>query len=1129
MSGLASLLDKEPERAPSSASFAEPPEAKAEVAWLRLALAVRGWVEPRQLLSPGLAPETIASVLDTVATEVETAWQAHPGKWYLRDPERRLVLTATPPDQIDAALGSDTLKQDADDPVRQVLRLRRSPLPVDISTLGTEVLASLAKSLVWLAPGSQGSTAGDFWHQEDEFDARERIAATLALVRRQQDVARMTSAALFGRHEALSRLVQIAAGAEPEGPGGAYAYLCGIGGAGKSTVLAHLEDELSKLSPPPLLVHLDCDQPGFDPTDPNAMDMALFRRVGLARPDRAADLRQRIGWLGQAAREAGLSYTERTTSARPVSRTRQPAAKKAAAKKPVAKKLATKAAVASYSALEAAVTEQASARHSISWNALKDVGAGAPLVLLIDTAELIFARGQDATLMVANWICSLEPLLGVRDLRVILAGRDPADAPGPSAFAEGLRLSSTSSPLGPVGAWKLHQPITIGDLNLAEATAMLMSLGIDDPILAERTAAILPRTPLILRIAADLHAAGTEERAAFIEAVSKDGIDPLIISRYLTERIVRHMASLVARPYVLAAMVLPEVTPKLVAEVVIPAVELGAPAAESAAAAERHAQDVFEGLTMAGWLVRPTLGKPHLTFHPEVRRLTLSLMGQHEEKKALVARVREDALAFYEPRRARADKTFAAYFAELLGRAPPQAGYGTLKPEALGSAIEDLSGEAQARLFGAAGPPAPGGTYAHSDSEAEWRLRLEGTGQRDGEGDRLVKRARAVQALALYRSRPTRPAGIPPTFVLQALADNAEWNTGEVHVQALVEELRADFNRSAGRSVPNALRSRLYWLTRYALLAGRAALADDHWTLLRDVAARITGRGPVLLFPAILAVAEAMAPKRGPLAPDQWFDVRGPIESETRMYLVSHLHFARQVSWQPHLDALVATQPDWCARAGAAHPELLRFDDGLPSLQDMEPKGVLLGQLMGFEPAAPLDLPGLNAELRDLRRSIRVTLDARMDAGAAVLLLRGLTSEVHRPLRAAVARFAATSEPAREALRAIAQDCVAGLGFKTREFIGVEFDERLARDVAGVYTILIPFADRCRRLPDLCERLGGIHITGPEAGVVQDVVRTFLTWDAAICANHASNWPDPPQQTRSARHGSAASKGSSST
>jgi hypothetical protein len=1093
------------------------PEA-VEGSRLRTALAVRGWVDPRHLFTPGLSAEAKARVLEAVAPDVETDWRSHPREWYLRDAVRRSVLVTRSSDELREALDINRLSGDAADPVRVALQARRSPLPPTLDGYDTDVLSALMSSLTWLAPAANpaGHAHPGFWHTENnQQDTRERLRAIIARRRRQQDVERMTRGALHGRSSALRRLVRLASQPPPVGAAGYYAYMSGIGGAGKSTLFAHLERTLEGFPVPPLLVYLDCDQPGFDPTDIVALDIALFRQLSVVLPERAADLRNSIANLAAAARTSDLGYAERTSSA-------YSAEGSAPVRKSAPPTAVAKHAVASYASLERAVAERHSARQSISWDALKDASGSKPLVLLIDTAELIFARGQDAVQIVLAWIASLGPTLGVLDRRVIVAGRGPAESPGPQAFAHFLSRPAAGLP------WIVVEPILLDDLDEHDAAAMLTELGINDTALAASAAAVLPRTPLLLRIAADVYNAGENDREAFVQAISGGKVEPGIAVRYLTERVIRHTATISARPYVLAAVVLPEITRRLLAEVVIPVVD--ADAKLSGSQANPAVGEIFDGLAAAGWLVREGGEPSRITFHPEIRRLVLILMEAEPDSRLLVRKIRIAALEYYRLRRTPADRTFFAYFAALLCIPLPSTHAVRLKPEVLGTAIEDLSEESRARLFDSDGAEIPlptSGTYADVESKTEWRQRLEGSASRDGEGERLVKRSRAAEALALYRRRPTRPTGMPPTFVIQALADNAEWDTGDVDVEQIVEELRLEVNRISS-AVPNALRSRVYWLTRYALLSAPGPLSKAHSDLLVEVTGRITGRGPVLLFPGLVALAESFSADRGQLAPDAWFDVKGAIESETRMFLVHYLYFRREATWRPHLDALVVTQPDWIncfltllarmdarleARSGPSRlgrrvqTALTQLSRSPASPPDRIWVSNLKEVLEDFAEAlnSGFDLPKFNVLLRQLRLPIVVSVDAETHSDDAIFLLRGLTTEIHRPLRAAIGRLAADSVEW-DRLEKIARRCVDGFGFKPRELTGPEFDERLSRDPAGVFTILIPFADRSRRLPDLCNSLANIEGSSPEVAAVIRVAQAFLNWDTALCHGGSSIW-----------------------
>jgi hypothetical protein len=1081
----------------------DPLATRAHATDLRNALAVRHWVDPDLLLPSSLTENERHAVLDAVAPDVETSWRQHPGEWCLRDIVRRDVLTTLSLDASRAVLDSDSIPSDAVDPVRTALRMRREPLSDSLATMASPVLIALQTSLSWLAPRDTLSESQldktEFWYREpDARGLRERIAAILERRRRDADVARMSQTDLFDRQILVDKLIDLAT--RPRGEDGAqgqWIYLSGIGGSGKSTLFAHLEHALSTLRSPLLVVHLDCDEPGFDPTDVIALDISLFRQLGVAVPAEAPRLRERVSALAAVAEGANEGYTSRLSAKRSSTSTRNVKIKA----------VLSPHAVQSFEGLEMAVTERSSGRTSISWDALLNLSGDQPLVLLIDTAELIFARGQDATEVFASWAASLVQIMGAPDLRLIVAGRDPPDAPGPRGLEDAMAEQRSDADRPQSARWLEDPALVIRDLSKEHAAAMLKGLGVDDPGLCAKAARILPGTPLVLRLAAEAYTSGGEARKAFASAVGDEEIDPAVARRYLTERVVRHMAATVARPYVLGAMVLPEVTQQLVADVVMPAVLDGQIGRETPS-------DVYEGIAAAGWLVRATGDGKRLIFHTEVRRLTLELLEADQDSRVLVQRVREKARDFFSTRRGPINRTFFAYFDALLGGTSGGDRRETLTPAVLGAAIEDLrdigvlSDTVRERVFGGAPMVAPSavsvttaraGTYQATETDQEWRARLEGSGNRNGEGDRLVKRNRAADALRLYRARPTRPPGLPPTFVLQALADNAEWETGEVDTEAVLTE---HLNNPTSKSGPgvNAIRSRLYWLTRYELLRSPTGLSERHMDVLRDASESTSGRGPVLLFPGVLAVAEALRPGKRSEAPEGWFAARGAIESQTRLFLVEHLHFGRSISWQPHVDALLVTQPDWPERARAIlsrmEPPLITKGKGRGELSQIDDVAAFFRK----NPEGTLDLPGLNTWLRTLRRPVSVTIDQQTAQGDAILLLRGLTTEVHRPLRAAIARLVVAEPAMRSELEAIVYRCVEGFGVQPREFSAGELNARIERDLSGLFAIVIPYADRSRRLPNLCRDLLPLGSATSSASAVTRVARAFLNWDMAICA-----------------------------
>ncbi|WP_454918735.1 hypothetical protein [Xanthobacter sediminis] len=1060
MISFSSLLPGPPAR-----EFAEhsAPHDAAIASDLRLALSMRDWVDPTLLLPQALSAADRAKVLNAVAPDVQVALIEHPGQWLMRDQERRRFLTSMSTDQLEQAI-AERNAEDAADPVRTALELRRRPLPTSFSSYSTEVLLALGSTFAWLDPSLhwQGE-ARTFWAEvSDPEGAKQRVAATLARRRRREDVERMTKDAIRGRDSELGALVDWATA--PATGNGRFLYLSGIGGAGKSTLFAHLEKRLGAAAEPPLLVHIDCDVPAFDPTDPVALDLALFPQLSVTLPAMAPDLMRRAQYLSQATREADAAYLD-ASGLQGSQRGRQ-------------RKAEASRRVESYTALESVTTEKSGVRSSISYGALAEL-CDRTVILLFDTAELMLARAAVATSSEAigttDWLASLTGLMNGQDVRVLMAGRNPPTD---------LEVKSLISDVRRLPGWQVGKPLVLDDLSRDDAAALLTDLGVDSAI-ATKAARVLPRTPLILKIAAEVYRASAgDERADFIARLDAANIDPAVARRYLTERVVSHLASPVARPYALAAMALPRVTVALVESALLVPGD-GKPE-------RRLAREVYYGLRDAGWLVRVDPGGRYLTFHPELRRLALELMASDPDSARLLDTVRQAARDYHARRRRAGDATFRAYYDIMLKQQP--LGGRTLDLTLLGAAIDDLPAAARSELKR---PKGRASARPVSSSIEAWTEFVEGSGRRDGEGDRLVKRGHADAALKLYRDRPVRPEGKPPTFVLQALADGGYYDTGEVDADAIAAETADELERTPD-TLSNSLRSRIYWLTRFQLMAQPGPLSDLHQSVLATAARRFSGSGPVLLFPSITSVAEAFAPKRGPIAPSSWFGIKGSIESETRMFLVHHLLFGRNPVWQPHIDALLTLQPDWPQTAldGGARvngPDLAWWMQQLREL--VFP--------FNSKPKTQLDL---NSFLRRLRIPISLQLTSRTSHLQAVLLLRGLTTEFHRPLRATMTRHVASSAGAGARLIATTVEMLDELPLRISELQEYEWRRRAERDISAALGIALPFIDRARRLPSFCERLLVVAGRGKAGGELVSVASAFLEWDNALSVGLSSDW-----------------------
>lgn len=383
-----------------------------------------------------------------------------------------------------------------------------------------------------------------------------------------------------------------------------------------------------------------------------------------------------------------------------------------------------------------------------------------------------------------------------------------------------------------------------------------------------------------------------------------------------------------------------------------------------------------------------------------------------------------------------------------------------------------------------AAPPAG----APSESGEDWRRRLEGDGKLEGEGDRLLKRDRPLDALLLYRNRPTRPAGMPPTFVIRALTDLAEWNSSEVDVDAILDESKDWFQ---GKRLSGATMSRMYWITRFALVRDSAELASNHIDVLERTCKHIAGAS-LTTMPAIVAVAEAGAGR--PIMPERMRSGRGRIESETRVHLVHALMDGGPVNIQPHLDALIVTQRDWADRLRKLDRPTIA-----PPFLDAAQKGVFS---LDRQPIARL-----GPMLRAFRKPVRIHWDGE-NAEEGILLLRGMTAEFLRPLRQALVELLGDPNGREQAFRVIGK-VVAAMSIVPLELGHGELAPRLERDAAAWSAGFVGFADRCRLLPLLCRAILETDQALPSAGIAHHVARSFLAWDSALCRRGTSNWPEP--------------------
>lgn len=1025
--------------APSIASFEDLTSS------LRTRLAVRGWVNPHRLLADE-PPEEVSRALHAIAAEADSAFRLHPGDWYLSVASRKRVLATRGAALLKEELNNPRHEEDAQDSTRAAFRLALGldPMP-SLGSVPDEVLRALANVLDWLGPMAAVSID------------RARITAELAARIHRSDLERMTALPMVGEEhrEALAALIHRLG--RPLGHGLEVTYIHGSGGAGKSTLLAYLQRDLAEQGRPAIVVRIDFDDPAINALDQASLDLVLFEQIGQLLPEMIPQFAVPADQLRNQRRhlreDPNLGAGDGT---------------------PRRKRAAITSQVASL-ASESADTGARSERQSIV-HGLLDPGSSPalarPLIVILDTAELVMTQGDAAIIELVGWIHSLHFVMSAKAVRIVIAGRDPPAGAGSNDLLEQLRAEGIH----------LHPPIALSDLSEEEAAQLLAHSGVDDPATARAAAAAVPRNPLLLRITADAlqsdSALAAEVRAAHANA----RIDAPSANTYLARRIVAHLADPLARPYLLAAMYLPSITRPQLRDIVIPVVDR-----KDGPLRPRAASRIFASLRSARWLSRAGADRRHFVFHRDVRALVLKLLAADPAHRELERKLRRRAIAVHDARRWARDRAYAIYHRALLGEPIGVLRHPATIARHLRDVLDELPPDLRSRLLARrdALPTAPTAGAAPPPDD-EWRLYLEGEGSKDGEGARLLKRDRVAEALALYRDRPTRPHGMPPTFVLRALADTGEWDTGEVDIPAILEESRWWL---AAKRLSGQAMSRLYWLTRFALVRDKARLSDAHADLLEACCRLVTGEA-LSTLPALVAVAEAGLDRT--IMPPRMRSGRGTIESATRVHLIDVRRARRPLMFKPHVNAIAVIQRDWAHR-------VRREARAMVGEQELSWVQKALDDLDGQPVAA------MNPMLHTLRRPLTVRWDGE-DLAAGILVLRGETTEFLRPVRQALLDLSSEA-PDFGVLKDIARTLTGRMSILPEELNHEIFMQRLEHDPAAWIAAFVAFADRSRLLPHLCDRLATLSGSSAAIRKARRVAESFRSWDLAICGGgRTSGW-----------------------
>jgi hypothetical protein len=1026
---------------------------------LRLKLAVRGWTDPRAAIETADQAEQ-NRLLEALAIEVETAIEARPGRWYLAAPIRRRVLAQASRQELRGAVKPHS-PEDRDDPLRAAFAAWLAPSFPPLASLPDPVLAVLGNVSDWLGAAIPAPITAT------EIEA-ERVARTL-----NSDLARMTRYPLVGaaHRRALGALDKFAAR-----PGKAQLsaiYVYGGGGSGKTTLLAFLQQQLQEAAG--AVARIDFDEPAIDPTRMATLNVALFAQLTRT----VQGLRGRSDFILTNLRAIAQGQRSSSIGNQPRRKTARPAIKRS-----------------SNISSETWETEKESSASSILYGTLASTTLGGPLVLILDTAELVLTHSDRVAAGVIEWLRFLQMEAGARDLRLIIAGRDPPPTVDPAA--KGYAVRNLLERLAQINV-TIEPAIPLPELEPAESAELLRNCGVTDPQIAEAAAAAVPGNPLLLRITADaLRDGGEEVQRAVREAHRAARIDEASARNYLMRRVVAHVPDPEARPYVLAAMFSPVVTARLLEEAIIPAVDratLGEGTNPAAHGRPRKFADrVFRALATAQWLTRPSLDAKTLSFNRDLRSFVLRLLRSGVADETLERDVRQSAVTHHRRGRDPQSRAMALYHLALLGsrytrpRGSSREVYRNLLRDVLEELPVDLRLWLDPPQHAAKEGAATGGHTTTSTvagvSEAEWRLYVEGTAGKDGQGTLLVKDDKADQALELYLARPTRPAGLAPAFVVRALADLGRWHDPLVNVDAiLATEAKRWLN--AKRYSPDDL-SQIYWITRLALQQKEGLLSGVHIEILRHVSRYIRGPGLTQL-PALIAVAEAamMVPIMGASMRQSAFKVA----SEARVMLGFGSDLGKFQKLEIPAGQLVVVQADWLPTLGSNRQVRLTIPIlGLDRIQED------MTRLDG-KPIAQVN------QLFDSLSDAVPFLPYGLEHWELALLCRGRTPEFHRPMREALLTICGDGIVG-PLTRKVIDPVLQAMSIRPAEMRPDVFYERLAGNPRAWAAALIGFADQARLLPLLAQQLAEVA----PAENAREVARSFLAWDRALCRGGSSLW-----------------------
>ncbi len=347
--------------------------------------------------------------------------------------------------------------------------------------------------------------------------------------------------------------------------------LTGIGGAGKSTLLAKFAKKVRKDK---TVVVLDFDRPGINPSDTYWLTAEISRQVGYQYPQWRERLRETRNSVRQERNELISLYSRSTSESS---------------------------------------SEDETWIHTITISiseAIKAQADGKPILLILDTFEE--AANQDSEEKVLEWLSKISELLvyntGLSSkLKVIFSGR----------LYEDDQLFS-----------RITNNIKVDQLEPAVAQRFLQKHNVTQEMARRLTSSkFLPRRPLELKLLAKLIKEEPTSIEEIEDEIRKGG--PRVREMFagiVYRRVLRRIDDEKVRLFAYPGLVLRYVTPRLIREILVPALNL-LPLDEDAAT------DILNRLAAYSWLVKRE-PNGEVWHRRDLREMMLKLMISESAKAA---------------------------------------------------------------------------------------------------------------------------------------------------------------------------------------------------------------------------------------------------------------------------------------------------------------------------------------------------------------------------------------------------------------------------------------------------------------------------------------------------------------